>query len=65
MIWQILNIENLQSEYFEKLSDLVRKYGFTESTVRNKWTKEKKENPNELKISIIIEKYRITKVQVN
>ena len=65
MIWQILNIETLQSEYFEKLSDLVRKYNFTESTVRNKWTKEKKDNPNELEISIIIDKYRITKVQVN
>jgi hypothetical protein len=65
MIWQVLNIETLQSEYFEKLSDLVRKYNFTESTVRNKWSSLKPEVPNELERFIIIEKYRITKVQVN
>lgn len=65
MIWQILNIENLQSEYFEKLSDLVRKYNFTESTVRNKWSSAKIEFPDEIKRFIIIEKYRITKVQLN
>lgn len=65
MIWKILNIETLQSEYFDKLSDLVRKYNFTQSTVRNKWSSAKSEFPDELKRFIIIEKYRITKVKVN
>ena len=65
MIWQILNIDTLQSEYFDKLSDLVRKYNLTQSTVRNKWYSAKSEFPDELKRFIIIEKYRITKVKVN
>lgn len=65
MIWQILNIQTLQSEFFAKLSELVRKYDFTESTVRNKWSSAKTEYKDELERFIIIDKYRITKVKVN
>jgi hypothetical protein len=65
MAWQILNIATLQSEYFEKLSDLVRKYELIESTVRNKWSSAKTEYPNESDRFIMIDKYRITKIKIN
>lgn len=65
MIWQILNIQTLQSEYFVKLSELVRKYDFTESTVRNKWSSAKTEYKDELERFIIIDKFRISKVKIN
>lgn len=61
-MFQILNILTLESEYFTTLSALIRKYKFTESTVRNKWAKEKKQNPDE--VVIIIGNYRINKVKI-
>lgn len=63
-MWLILNLQNFESEYFKTLSALVRKYNLTESTVRNKWAKSKKENPNELDVFIIIENYRISKIKI-
>lgn len=63
-MYQILNIITLESEYFKTLSALMRKYKFTESTVRNKWAKEKKSNPNEFEIFIVIGNYRINKVKI-
>lgn len=66
-IWKILDIETLKDSYFTKLSELIRAYGFNNDTIRHKWSKAKKEHPqnNELEIFIIVDKYKITKEKVN
>ena len=62
-MWFILNLQNFESEYFKTLSALVRKYNFTESTVRNKWAKATKEM-QENEVFIVIGNYRISKIKI-
>ena len=62
-MFQILNILTLESEYFKTLSSLVRKYNFTESTVRNKWAKATKEM-QENEVFIVMGNFRISKIKI-
>lgn len=69
IIWKVLNIDDFKVEYFgtRQLPKLCETFGLNYGTVKNSWSKAKKEHPqnNELEIFIIVDKYKITKEKVN